>query len=478
LDSTRNLLKELASGMSDHRRRTIAGLVAAALFVATPAGNGHAQDSPQAPDSPPPPPDFLSRKLPLPEEILRQKREGQYITGIPLVGIDPELGAVLGAAVQVFDNGSRESPLFAYSPYRRQIQAGAQVGIQRNFATVYLAYDQPYVDDSPWRIKSYAGYKENKFLNYFGTGEETLEPLHYPGAARTFSRLDDFEAALRRKDNGITWSNYVAYQQSQVLGTINLEYDILGGLLRPLVGIQFSRIGVADYSGQKVDGATEQETKLAEDERRGRILGFDGGWDNTLRVGIAFDTRDYEPDPRSGVLAQALVSGSLQALGSDFDYGQATLGLTGYATVIPGYDRLVAVGNATYSVRFGDVPFYVMNRLALPKAEVRTGLGGFPTLRGYSSNRFVGPATWGANAELRWDFSQFVVWEQTLKTSLAPFVDTGRVFDRAGSFSVQDWKVTWGIGLKLSWNLATVVSFDYGVSPEGSMFYMELGHAF
>jgi len=152
--------------------------------------------------------------------------------------------------------------------------------------------------------------------------------------------------------------------------------------------------------------------------------------------------------------------------------------VTGYTPVIPGYDRLIAVGNAVYSVRFGDVPFYAMNRLPLPRDEVRTGLGGFPTLRGYSSYRFVGDVTLGADAELRWNFSEFVVWDQRLKTALATFADTGRVFDSAGDFSTHDWKSSYGVGLRLAWNLATVISFDYGISREGAFFYMQLGQPF
>ncbi|HZL41890.1 MAG TPA: hypothetical protein VFD66_01260 [Verrucomicrobiae bacterium] len=35
-----------------------------------------------------------------------------------------------------------------------------------------------------------------------------------------------------------------------------------------------------------------------------------------------------------------------------------------------------------------------------------------------------------------------------------------------------------GVGFRLAWELATVVSFDYARSSEGSLFYMELGHQF
>ncbi len=39
----------------------------------------------------------------------------------------------------------------------------------------------------------------------------------------------------------------------------------------------------------------------------------------------------------------------------------------------------------------------------------------------------------------------------------------------------EDWKVGFGLGLRLAWNLSTVISFDFGVSREDRVFYMELG---
>jgi surface antigen Omp85-like protein len=455
--------------------RSLRILTISAFVVAIRATQGRAQESEQ---NPPPPPEFVDRKRPIPRELLEKKREGGYVTGLPLIGIDPELGPVIGAQVQIFDNGSRSDPFFAITPYRRQVLAGAQSGVHGNFQSAFLAYDEPYIEDSPWRLKGYVGYYRNKVRNYFGTGEETLEPLHYPGSPRTFRRLSDFQDAVDDDSGGMTWAKYVVYQHRSVVAALNLEHDLMGGLLRPLVGIQFGHIGVTDYTGRTIDGATQQETKLAEDNRLGKIRGFDGGWDNSLRVGATYDDRDYEPDPTRGLLAQAFVTGTFRSMGSEFNYGQATFGLTYYTPFIPGYDRLIAVGNATYAVRFGEVPFYAMNRLALPKSEVRTGLGAFPTLRGYSSNRFVGRTTLGADAELRWSFSEFVLWDQRLKTALASFVDSGRVFDSPGEFSTREWKYSWGFGLRLAWNLATVISFDYGFSPEGSLFFMELGQPF
>jgi hemolysin activation/secretion protein len=83
-----------------------------------------------------------------------------------------------------------------------------------------------------------------------------------------------------------------------------------------------------------------------------------------------------------------------------------------------------------------------------------------------------------ANAELRWSFSEKVLWGQHLRFMLAPFVDTGSVFDSVGDTTLNHWKIDGGIGFRLAWNLSTIVSFDYGRSREGSQFFMELGHQF
>jgi len=47
-----------------------------------------------------------------------------------------------------------------------------------------------------------------------------------------------------------------------------------------------------------------------------------------------------------------------------------------------------------------------------------------------------------------------------------------------GGTTLRGWKFDGGGGLRLAWNVATVISFEYGVSEEGGLLYMELGHQF
>ena len=420
---------------------------------------------------------MVAAKNPIPDLLLKDKKENWYITGIPQVGVDPEEGFGGGAEVQIYDNGPADDPLFRYAPYRRRIIAGA-LATTKSTENFYFGYDQPYVNDTPWRLRAYAAWFENKFTDYFGTGTQTLEPLSYPGSPQTFKKFSDYQNALDQVVNGQTWKEYNHYKLEQTIASFNVEYDLLGGRLRPLVGVQVNHFHFGDYTGEMIDGGVMQETKLHEDERLGRIQGVEDGWDDSLRVGLSYDTRDYEPNPTTGILAQALVSGSMKAVGSSFNYGTAIFSFSHFTSLFPSITPLVFAGNYIYADRFGDVPFYAENRLSLPFDELKTGLGGWKTLRGFHRNRFVGDVTALATWELRWSFAETVVWKQHLRFMLAAFGDTGRVFDNVGSTTLRGWKGDVGGGLRLAWNLATLISFEYGVSEEGGLFYMELGHQF
>ena len=424
-----------------------------------------------------PPPPFVAAKQPIPDHLLKDKKENWYVTGIPLIGLDPEEGFGMGAEIQIYDDGPADSPFFRYAPYRRRITAGA-VATTKGTDNFYVGYDQPYVNDSPWRIRAYAGWFGNKYADYFGTGTQTLQPLSYPGSTQNYQRFNDYQNALDQVVNGETWKQYNHYQLEQILASFNVEYDLLGGRLRPLAGVQLNYIHIKDYTGDIIDGAVMQETKLQEDARLGRISGMEGGWDNNLRTGLSYDTRDYEPNPTSGILAQAMMTGSTTAIGSGFNYGTAILGFSHFTSLMPKITQLVFAGNYLYAYRFGDVPFYAQNRLSLPFDELKTGLGGWKTLRGYYRNRFVGEVTALATWELRWSFAETTIWKQHLQFMVAGFGDTGRVFDNPGGTTLRGWKCDVGGGLRLAWNVATVISIEYGVSEEGGLLYMELGHQF
>jgi hypothetical protein len=422
------------------------------------------------------PPEFLNKRDPLPDLLLKDKRAGSYFTGFPAIGWDPESKFNYGAAVQWFDNGPADSPYFRYTPYRKRF-AVAAAGSTGGSRRAFIGYDQPYIGDSPWRVRSAAFIDQNDFQNYFGVGEATLGPLTYPGSPLEYNNFDDYKRALDQVVNGQTWARYNDYKQKEAGGVVTVERDYLGGRLRPQIGLQISHINVEDYTGESVNGGIQQPTRLFTDNQAGNVLGFDGGWDNALKVGLTFDTRDFEPDPASGMMLQVVGRISTEALGSAFNYQQITYSARGYQNLIADPGRLILAGRLTYVMQFGDIPFYSASHIPFTDGDT-TGLGGHATLRGFVSDRFVGEAMAYANLELRWSFGETMLWGQHLRFMLVPFMDTGSVFDSVSDTTLNNWKFDGGIGFRLAWNLSTVVSFDYARSGEGNLFYMELGHQF
>jgi outer membrane protein assembly factor BamA len=110
--------------------------------------------------------------------------------------------------------------------------------------------------------------------------------------------------------------------------------------------------------------------------------------------------------------------------------------------------------------------------------DPRQGLGGLRTMRGFQQDRFVGPVMLLGNLELRWTFVRFVVAKQKLALIAVPFFDLGTVADRLGAVRHDGWRWNAGGALRISWNLATLLTIDYGQSHEDSGLFVNFNHIF
>jgi hemolysin activation/secretion protein len=137
----------------------------------------------------------------------------------------------------------------------------------------------------------------------------------------------------------------------------------------------------------------------------------------------------------------------------------------------------VLAGRVLFQAQSHGVPFFSMNTLPFTD-DPRAGLGGHRTLRGYRQDRFVGPVMSLANAEVRWTFAHATAWHQKFAFIAAPFFDVGRPFDSLAALTPHGWQTSYGGALRISWNLATIVTIDYGVSHEDTGFYINFNHIF
>jgi outer membrane protein assembly factor BamA len=473
------------------------GVITALLAVSAAAraagGEAPRLAAPEAPlraaaDGDAPRPAILDGKRHLDAEDLAHKVEGTYLTGLPIIDSDPDTGFGVGAFGYMYWDGPRSDPFFAYTPYRHRL--AAQVFVTTNGYQYHsLDYDAPYLGGSPLRLRATLYYEKNIAANYFGRGEATLGHLGFSGVPHTFGAFDAYTAALRQvRADGIAYTLYDKFWVEDPGATATLERDLFGGIMRIQGGFWVSHYAVRDYSGAATNGddpvsgatdvaATMGVTRLRGDCDAGRILGCGGGFDNVLKLGIALDTRDYEPDPNSGVFVDFATEVSSRALGSSFDYVRATLSPRVFVSPFPRFADLVLAGRGLLSAQTAGTPFFTMDRLALTDGD-RIGLGGLRTLRGFKQDRFVGAIAALANVELRWTFVHFDALAQHFALMAVPFVDAGRVFDRVSDFALTRYRWDAGGGLRVAWNKATLLLIDYGMSAEDSALFMDFGHEF
>ena len=459
----------------------LAGAPASAQDAA-PGASTTAQAEPAARE--PPPFEFDERRRLGPNEYAA-KVEGGYFTGLPLVNYDSNTGVGFGARAYYYFDGERTDPRFAYTPYlyRVFLQAFATTG---GYQFHWLDIDARNVFNSAFLFRGQFMYQRNTDQHYFGLGSAAMAPLSVSGSARTYDNFSDYQADLDAVDAaGQTRSRYNSYLLSQPLFILSLERPLLRGLLRPLVGLGISYSAIEDYTGDRVsvsvDGddvrATMGPTRLSEDCAANAIVGCDGGWNNFLRLGLSFDTRDFEPDPNRGVFIDAALDVGTKLLGSEYTWVRGMLTPRVYISPFPQLTDLVLAVRGTFVVQSSDTPFFNMGLIPYTE-EPRSGLGGLRTLRGYKQDRFVGPVMTLLNAELRWTFARSDFVGQRFGWMVVPFLDIGAVYDRLSDLTLSGWRRNQGLALRAAWNLATIITAEYAFSEEDAGVYVNFSQIF
>ena len=432
----------------------------------------------------PPPPGFEGKRS-MDADDLRRKNERGYVTGLPLFNYDPNTGFGFGARAYYYWNGYRDDPLFAYTPYLHRVfvQGFASTnGLQFH----WLDYQLTSIAHSPYRLRGQFLYVRNTDEHYFGLGARAMRPLSFPGSPMTYRRFSDYTRDLRRvQSDGTTYTRYNSYDLTQPTLLVSVERSLFRGLVRPMAGVGFGWRVLEDYTGKSVSAtapggqpidAPMARTRLRDDCDAGALVGCAGGWDNILRLGISFDTRDFEPDPNRGVFIDAALDVGTKALGSRYQWARFLIAPRVYLSPFAETDLVIAL-RGTLQLQSRGTPFFAMN--VLPYTEdTRNGLGGVRTLRGFKQNRFVGPVMALGNAEVRWTFVKFTAWKQKIALIAAPLFDLGSTSDRLSDLHLSDWRWDAGAALRISWNLATIVTIDYGKSAEDAGVYVNFNHIF
>ena len=428
-----------------------------------------------------------SNKIRISDKELDKKREGDYFTVFPGPGYSPDLGFILAALVGYYNNGKRNDMYFAYAPYKHALTLLLSWSTKGMYS-ILADWDAPYFKQTHYRVRARLWFMRNLTEVYFGTGEASLQKLTTP-EGRIYSKFSHYFDDLLLIEDSETDAYYNFYLNEYLLCNLNVERDILGGLYRIAGGISASKVWIHDYTGENVPAkknpnaskrveAPMRQTKLREDYLAGQIIGFNGGWNNNLRLGLAYDTRDLESNPRNGMFHDIFFILSDNVIGSKFDYSVTTFTTRFFYSPLQKYLDLIMAARLTYSVKTGCIPFFVMNYIPTTDKHIY-GLGGEYTIRGFRLSRFTGPIMAFGNFEMRYVFTAFKIREQLIELMLVPFIDYGRVYDNVKHSTLNNMKYAYGIGLRSGINQSFVLSFDFGFSEEEQMvFYMTFGNIF
>jgi len=179
----------------------------------------------------------------------------------------------------------------------------------------------------------------------------------------------------------------------------------------------------------KLPSVTDEPGLFERYQALGLISGNEanGGWINTIKGGLIWDSRDNKPNPMKGLWTEIGVEMAPGFIGNDWGFSKLYITHRQYFTLIE--NDLAFVYRLGYQATLsGNVPFFYQSqfltyRLTGASSE---GLGGLSTLRGVLKNRVVGDAFVIGNVELRWKPIHFTFLNKESYLGLNLFYDIGR----------------------------------------------------
>jgi outer membrane protein assembly factor BamA len=338
---------------------------------------------------------------------------------LPATTYDSDLGLQYGALAEFFNYGDGSKyPDFLDHTYTEVSRYTKGSGIYRFMFEsnhlirgVQLISDLSYLPDKASTFYGFNGY-ESVYNKDWGDNKLASPPyktrMFYRFEKNQFRFKNDFQGKL--SGDHLKWSAGFAFQN---FATSSVNIDKLN-------------------KGKKVKlpSVTEQPGLFERYQALGLISAneADGGWVNTIKAGLMWDSRDNRPNPMKGLWTEIGVEAAPTLLGNDWGFTKLYFTHRQYFTLIENDLSLVyRLGyQATIS---GHAPFFYQSQVITSRLTGATseGLGGASTLRGVLRNRVLGDAFFMGNIELRWKPLYFKFLKQECYLGLDGFYDFGRV---------------------------------------------------
>lgn len=434
-------------------------------------------------------------------------KTGYNFGPLPAVAFDADKGFQLGALLNIYDFGNGES----YPNTRQQWYFEASF-FTKGSQLYVISYDNRFLIPGI-RFSTALTLTNDKAMDFYG----------FNGYMSYFDH-EKVDAGKRGEDMYIYTPKY-RINRLAALFKADFTGNIYQNKLFWEAGYHLSYFDIGAINRSKINKNKEpseifpdSEPTLYEQYRRWGIISddvADGGLNSTLRLGLMYDTRDKEGAPSRGVWAEAHLTLAPKWLGTTNPYYRYSATLRHYLPIVRN-DKLTFAYRINYEGSIGsDVPYYVLPYITtMGQSYDRDGMGGFRTVRGLMRNRVQGLDVASYNAEIRWRFVSFALWNQNIAFGLNLFSDGAMVtreydmaFGRsAAEFStLSDYEsakseydqymsqgeehdrphITVGAGFRFIMNQNFIVCLEYG-KPVGKFhkqdgngaFYINTGYLF
>lgn len=427
----------------------------------------------------------------------KEKKEPKLKTGwnmgvLPTISYDTDLGFQYGALVNLFNYGKGDIfPKYYQSLYFEVSRYTKGSGIYRfMFDSEHLipnirwTTDLSFLTDQAYDFYGFNGY--NAVVNKSWMDEELNGGIEYKSRmfyryGRTMFRFkNDFHGKLAGEK--LLWN----------AGLTILKFNVSS--------VDIDKLNKGKESGDSLPSVTT-EPGLYELYQQWGIIDnqqADGGWINSLKLGVVYDSRDNRANPWKGIWTEAGIETAQKFLGSEATFGKFYFTHRQYLTLIK--QRLSFAYRLGYQQTiFGDVPFYYQTQVivSLLSGAKSEGLGGSKSLRGIWRNRVIGDGFFYGNAEFRLRAARFTFINQNWYLGINLFSDFGRVTDEIQFIpsnmsgydpneyfksDAEKFHISGGTGLRLVMNENFIISADFGKAfneqDGGIGFYMGLNYLF
>jgi len=354
-------------------------------------------------------------------------KKGISFGPLPVIAFDQDKGFQFGGLLNLFDYGDG-----SYYPHPRQqwyIEASAYTkGTQQYF----LTYDTKHLIPNT-RMSLAATCVYDKAMDFYGfNGYQAFydfENVNYwrkqkdktgiqPEYMTAFYRLQRLAVSAKADFVGNIWNKKLFWQASYYFSWIrysSIERD----------KINKGKDSVEMFHGETLFDKYINWGIISQEEKK-------GGLTSAIRLGLLYDTRDFEAAPQKGIWTEANVTLAPHFLGTTHQYFKYAFTFRHYVSIVK--NHLVFAYRLHYNGTFGKyLPFYIMPVVStIGKEYDRDGIGGYRTVRGILRDRVQGLDVAYYNLEFRWKFVQFKLWKQNIYLGLNAFFDgaiTTRYYD-------------------------------------------------